>query len=128
METYGWDVYNRRCPTRAALDRISGKWTVLILGLLDGGAVRFSELQRRIDGISQKMLTQTLRELERDGLITRTVYPVVPPRVEYNLTQLGRTLSEPVAAIRRWSEAYIQEVTLAQQVYDRRVNRVESSQ
>jgi len=115
-----YNVYDSRCPTRAALDRIADKWTVLILGLLEGGPRRFSGLQRGIDGISQKMLTQTLRGLERDGLIRRTVYPVVPPHVEYDLTALGRTLSEPIAAVRRWAEEHIGEVTLAQQIYDKR--------
>ncbi len=118
-----FNVYSRACPTRAALDRIADKWTVLILGLLEGGPRRFSGLQREIDGISQKMLTQTLRALERDGLIRRTVYPEVPPHVEYDLTALGHTLSEPIAAIRRWAEQHIGTVTLAQQIYDQRSGR-----
>jgi len=118
-----YNVYDSSCPTRAALDRIADKWTVLILGLLEVGPRRFSYLQRGIDGISQKMLTQTLRGLERDGLISRTVYPEVPPHVEYDLTALGRTLSEPIAAVRRWAEEHIDEVTLAQQVYDKRTGR-----
>jgi len=117
-ETY--NVYARACPTRAALDRIADKWTVLIIGLLEDGPKRFSGLKRKIDGISQKMLTQTLRGLERDGLISRTVYPEIPPHVEYDLTVLGHTLSEPIAAVKRWAEKQIEEVRAAQQIYDKR--------
>ena len=112
------DVYNSNCPTRQVLDRIGDKWTALIIGLLEEGPLRFSELQRSIGGISQKMLTQTLRNLERDGLVERTLYPEVPPRVEYALTPLGETLCTPIAAIRHWAEAHIGEVTAAQTVYD----------
>jgi DNA-binding HxlR family transcriptional regulator len=127
METMQiYNVYDSKCPTRAVLDRIADKWTVLVLGLLEGGTRRFSDLQREIDGISQKMLTQTLRELERDGLVRRTVYPEVPPHVEYDLTELGRTLSEPIAAIRRWAEEHIREVILAQKNYDKRTGRLQS--
>ncbi|MBZ0303346.1 MAG: helix-turn-helix transcriptional regulator [Anaerolineae bacterium] len=116
-------VYNGDCPTRQALDRIADKWTTLVIGLLEDGPLRFSELQRGIGGISQKMLTQTLRTLERDGLVSRTVYPEVPPRVEYELTELGRTLCEPIAAIRRWAEEHIEAVTAAQIAYDQRETR-----
>jgi DNA-binding HxlR family transcriptional regulator len=124
METMKiYNVYDSSCPTRVVLDRIADKWTVLILGLLEDGPRRFSGLQRGIDGISQKVLTQTLRELERDGLISRTVYPQVPPHVEYDLTALGRTLSEPIATIRHWAEEHIGEVTVAQQAYDKRTGR-----
>jgi len=124
METMQiYNVYDSNCPTRAVLNRIADKWTVLILGLLGGGPRRFSGLQRGIDGISQKMLTQTLRELERDGLISRTVYPEVPPHVEYDLAALGHTLAEPIAAVRRWAEEHIGEVTAAQQIYDNRPGR-----
>lgn len=123
METIKiYNVYNRKCPTRAVLDRIADKWTVLILGLLEDGPRRFSALQRGLDGISQKMLTQTLRDLERDGLVSRTVFPEIPPHVEYELTALGRTLSEPIAVVRHWAEKYIGEVTIAQQSYDKRSN------
>lgn len=114
------DVYTADCPTRRALDRIADKWTVLIIGLLEHEPKRFSQLQRGIGGISQKMLAQTLRSLERDGLVTRTVYPEVPPRVEYELTPLGQTLSEPIAAIRNWAESYINHITDAQVHYDAR--------
>lgn len=114
------DAYNGNCPTRQALDRIGDKWTVLIIGLLEGRPKRFSELQRSIIGISHKMLTQTLRNLERDGLVQRTLYPEVPPRVEYALTPLGETLCIPIVAIRHWAEAHIGEVTEAQMFYDAR--------
>jgi DNA-binding HxlR family transcriptional regulator len=112
------DVYDKNCPTRHALDRIADKYTVLVIIYLQEGPKRFSELQRIITGISQKVLTQTLRSLERDGLLTRTVYPEVPPRVEYALTPLGVTLIEPLAALRVWAEGHIEAVTVAQTEYD----------
>jgi DNA-binding HxlR family transcriptional regulator len=117
IELYG-NVYTSDCPTRQVLDRIGDKWTALIMGMLEQGPQRFSELQRSIGGISQKMLTQTLRSLERDGLVNRTVYAEVPPRVEYALTPLGETLCTPLAAIRLWAEVNIAEVSAAQAVYD----------
>lgn len=116
------DVYAEDCPTRWVMDRVGDKWSVLIIGLLDDGTKRFSELQRCIGGISQKMLTQTLRNLERDGLVTRTIYAEVPPRVEYSLTPLGQTLCEPVAALRQWAESNIGEVTAAQARFTARAN------
>lgn len=106
------------CPTRQVLDRVGDKWSVLIIMLLKDGTLRFSELKRAIAGISHKMLTQTLRSLERDGLVTRTVYPEVPPRVEYALTALGETLYEPIASIHCWAETHIQDVLAAQACYD----------
>jgi DNA-binding HxlR family transcriptional regulator len=114
------NVYSETCPTRQVLDRIADKWTTLVIGLLESGPKRFSQLQREIEGISQKMLTQTLRSLERDGLITRTVYAEVPPRVQYELTDLGKTLCAPIAAIHAWAETYITAVSQAQKVYDAR--------
>lgn len=119
METLIPNVYDANCPTRHVLDLIADKWATLIVGLLnDKQPQRFAELQRQIGGISQKMLTQTLRSLERDGLVLRTVYPQVPPRVEYALTPLGQTLCEPIAALIRWSEENIDAVTAAQKRYD----------
>ena len=121
MGTNGiYNVYESACPAHAALGHISDKWTVLILGLLEDGPKRFSRLKREIGGISQKMLTQTLRRLERDGFITRTIYPEVPPHVEYALTVLGQSLSVPIAAMRQWAEKYIEEIGTAQQIYDQR--------
>lgn len=118
------DVYAANCPTRQVLDRIGDKWTTLVILLLEDGSKRFSELQRGIVGISQKMLTQTLRSLERDGLVSRTIYPEVPPRVEYQLTPLGKTLCAPISAIVQWSEEHIGDVTAAQMVYDARETAV----
>ncbi|MBF5038788.1 helix-turn-helix transcriptional regulator [Methylophilus sp. 13] len=113
-----WNAYQAACPTRLMLNRIADKWTVLVLGLLENETKRFSTLQREIGGISQKMLTQTLRGLERDGLIARTVYPEVPPRVEYKMTPLGNTLVGLLAALRDWSETHMDEVLQAQRDYD----------
>jgi DNA-binding HxlR family transcriptional regulator len=113
-----WNVYEAECPTRFALNRIADKWTVLVVCSLEQDTKRFSTLQREIGGVSQKMLTQTLRGLERDGLVTRTIYPTVPPKVEYALTPLGRTLVGLVDAIRVWSERHIEEVMNAQKLYD----------
>lgn len=112
------DVYDQNCPTRHALDRIADKYTVLVIVFLQDRPRRFNELQRVITGISQKVLTQTLRSLERDGLLTRTIYPEVPPHVEYALTPLGETLIAPVAAIRAWAESNIEAVLDAQSNYD----------
>lgn len=119
METFIPNVYDANCPTRHVLDLIADKWATLIIGLLNNEQPqRFAALQRRIGGISQKMLTQTLRSLERDGLVQRTIYPQVPPRVEYALTPLGQTLCESIAAIIHWSEENIAAVTAAQKRYD----------
>lgn len=114
----GWDVYNAHCPTRLVLNRIADKWTVLIVGALKEETKRFGQLRREIDGISQKMLTQTLRGLERDGLLTRTIYASIPPKVEYALTPLGLTLVSLLDAIQVWSEANIEAVLKAQATYD----------
>ena len=113
-----WDVYNERCPTRIVLDRIADKWTVLVVGALEGKTKRFGELRREIGGVSQKMLTQTLRGLERDGIVTRAVYASVPPKVEYSLTELGHTLVHIFEAIRNWSEGNIESVLKARDCYD----------
>ena len=115
-----WDPYSDKCPTRLVLDRIGDKWTVLVLGLLESGPVRFNKLRREIAGLSQKVLAQTLRGLERDGLVTRTAYPTVPVTVEYALTPLGRTLSDAVAPLRAWAGDHIEDVILAQRAYDAR--------
>jgi len=111
--------YAADCPTRRALDRIGDKWSVLIVALLAKRTHRFAELRRGISGISQKMLTQTLRSLERDGLVTRTIYAEVPPRVEYTLTPLGRTLVDPIQAVVAWAEDHITVVETAQREHAR---------
>src|SRR5258706_10939732 len=120
---YPSNAYVAGCPTRKILDAIGDKWTTLIILLLEHRAKRYTELLRNIEGISHKMLSQTLRNLERDGLITRTVYPEVPPRVEYELTPLGQTLIEPIAAIVRWSYDHVEEINAAQAVYDSRAHQ-----
>jgi DNA-binding HxlR family transcriptional regulator len=107
------DVLKAECGSQQVLELIANKWTALVIYCLGPGPLRHSELRRRIGGISQKMLTQTLRNLERNGLVTRRVYPVVPPRVEYSLTPLGRTLCEPLKAICRWSEQHLPELQAA---------------
>lgn len=112
-------AFNAACPTRLILNRIADKWTVLVVILLESETKRFSYLQREIGGISQKMLTQTLRGLERDGLVMRTVYATVPPKVEYALTPLGHTLKDLLYAIKTWSEMHINEVIDAQNTYDK---------
>lgn len=113
-----WNVYDQNCPTRLALDRIADKWTVLIVGRLATGTRRFGELRRDITGISPKVLTQKLRELERDGVITRKIYATVPPKVEYNLTPLGETLISLLDSIRVWAESNIESMLEAQAEYD----------
>jgi DNA-binding HxlR family transcriptional regulator len=115
-----FDVYRETCPTRQVLGLIADKWTSLVIGLLEDRPKRFSELQRGIGGISQKMLTQTLRQLERNGLVTRTIYAEVPPHVEYALTELGLKLEEPIALIRKWTEENIDQVIQSQIAYDAR--------
>ncbi len=114
-----WNIYNARCPTRLVLDRIADKWTVMIVGCLAQRTQRFGELKRELSGISQKMLTQTLRGLERDGLISRKVYASVPPKVEYSLTPIGRTLVKTLREIRAWAEGNIEAVLAAQAAFDR---------
>jgi len=117
--TSSWDPYTRGCPSRDLLDRIGDKWTVLVLGELGKhGTCRFTQLRKRLSGVSEKMLTQTLRALERDGLVHRTVYPEVPVRVEYVLTPLGQTLREPLRTLTEWSVRHIDEVLAAREQYD----------
>ena len=113
-----WNVYATNCPTRLVLDRIADKWAVLVLGLLGNGPVRFNRLRRQIEGISQKMLSQTLKSLERDGLVSRKVTPTVPVTVEYSITPLGKTLSATVDGLRIWAETHIDKVLVAQRQYD----------
>jgi len=105
-------VLSAGCPSRDVLARICAKWTALIIRSLAGRTLRYNELQREVAGISQKMLTQTLRALEQDGVIARKVYPVIPPMVEYSLTPLGNTLVEPLLAICAWAEKYLPKIEL----------------
>jgi DNA-binding HxlR family transcriptional regulator len=114
-----WDARND-CDVRQILDRVADKWSLLVIALLARRTLRFSELRREIDGISQRMLTLTLRNLERDGLIERTVYPVVPPRVDYELTDLGCTLLSTIDTLVRWTEEHQDEVAAARARYEAR--------
>jgi DNA-binding HxlR family transcriptional regulator len=118
------DVFNKQCGTRDVLDLLSDKWTVLIVGALASGVMRYGQLKRKIDGVSHKMLTQTIRRLERDGIVKRTVYPVVPPKVEYTLTPLGQTLIEPLTALCIWAAEHLPEVESARKEYEER-SRIE---
>jgi DNA-binding HxlR family transcriptional regulator len=120
-----YDAYLATCPARRLLDRISDKWVSLLLNALADGPQRYSDLSRTIAGVSQKMLTQTLRTLERDGLVSRTVTPSVPVRVDYELTPLGVSLLPVMRAIKDWAETHIEEVTAAQDAYDAQVNTQE---
>ena len=113
-----WDLFNRACPSRMLLDRIGDKWSVLVITILSDGPLRFSELRTQIDGISQKMLTQTLRALERDGMVSRTVYPEIPPRVEYALTPSGESLTVPLRGLTEWAITHMPDVVRAQRRYD----------
>lgn len=129
-----FDVFLAACPSRQLLDRISDKWVVLILCALGGGGphrpeagngggphpLRFSQLARMLAGVSQKMLTQTLRSLERDGLITRTVTPTVPVTVTYRLTELGFSLHHTMRVLKTWAETHIDEVLAAREAHDAR--------
>ncbi|MDV3456256.1 helix-turn-helix domain-containing protein [Sphingomonas sp. HF-S4] len=116
------DVYAANCPTRKLLDRIADKWSVLILLLLSGEAMRFNALKRRVEGVSQKMLSQTLRSLERDGLVTRSVIATVPVTVTYAITPLGSGLIGSLRSMIDWAETHMGEVTAAQRTYDDALN------
>jgi DNA-binding HxlR family transcriptional regulator len=113
------------CPAvRDVLNRIGDKWSVQIVALLGEGSMRFSELRRSIEGISQRMLTLTLRGLERDGLVLRTVYAEIPPRVEYDLTKLGRTLLVPIQGLAEWAEENRTTIQDCRAGFDRRQKRI----
>ena len=107
------------CPTREVLDRVGDKWSVLVIVLLGQRTYRFNELHRAIEAISQRMLTLTVRALERDGLVNRTVYASVPPRVDYELTELGRTLLVPLAALSTWANDHRGDIQAARERHDR---------
>jgi DNA-binding HxlR family transcriptional regulator len=109
------NVLDQNCESRQALDRLADKWTCLIVYALLDGPLRHGQLRRKIDGISQKMLTQTLRGMEADGLVQRTVIDVIPPHVLYSLTPLGQTLSEPLVAICKWAMDHLHEMQQARE-------------
>lgn len=113
-----WNVLTATCPSRTSLVRIANKWTAMIVIVLGRGRTRFRDLRNAVDGISGKVLTDTLRDLERDGLVARHVFAEVPPRVEYELTDLGRTLHGPLRALGDWAEEHITEVLEHRERYD----------
>ncbi|NNG38963.1 helix-turn-helix transcriptional regulator [Flexivirga sp. ID2601S] len=114
-----FNAYFESCPSRKLLERISNKWAVLIMSRLSERSMRYSELSKDIAGISEKMLTQTLRALERDGFVVRTVTPSVPPRTDYDLTESGRSLSVVITQLKSWAETHIDVIEIAQREYDR---------
>jgi DNA-binding HxlR family transcriptional regulator len=121
-----WDT-REDCEVRQILDRVADKWSLLVIALLDQRSLRFTELKRKIDGVSQRMLTRTLRHLERDGLVKRTVHPVVPPRVDYELTPLGVSLHATIKALVTWTEDHQREIAVARADYDVRVAEEEAA-
>lgn len=106
------------CRARAVLQRVGDKWSMYVIDLLGQGTMRFSELHRSIDGITARMLTVTLRGLERDGIVTRTIHPVIPPRVEYDLTPMGLTLLDAIGQLVTWADSHLPEISAAQAAYD----------
>jgi DNA-binding HxlR family transcriptional regulator len=117
MDT-AWDVYLRACPCRDVLDLVANKWTALMIGRLALKPHRFGELRREVAGITPKVLTQNLRSLERDGLITRKVYATTPPSVEYALTRLGESISVHLIALNTWTSANFDKIKRAREAYD----------
>lgn len=118
MKQPAWNVMLAYCPSRTSLARIANKWTAMIVIALSEGSLRFGQVREAVGGISAKVLSETLRDLERDGIVSRTSYDEMPPRVEYELTALGRTLREPLTALGRWAESHIEEVEAARSRYD----------
>jgi DNA-binding HxlR family transcriptional regulator len=117
------DPFVRECPSRAVLDLLANKWTTLVLCALSDGELRFGQLRRRVAGVTQKMLTQTLRALERDGLVTRTVYPTAPPSVGYTLTDLGRSAADLHDTIIVWAQKHAIEILAARKEHDESAGR-----
>lgn len=115
-----WNPYASNCPTRLVLDRVADKWTVLLLGVLAKGPMRFNQLKREIEGLSQKVLSQTLKSLERDGLVSRKAIATVPVTVVYSITPLGQTLTATIEALRAWAETHVEDILSAQKSYDLR--------
>ena len=107
---FGYDAFRRECMSHTVLEMLASKWVYLVVGALRSGRRRHGELARKVEGITPKMLTQTLRVLERDGLVRREIFPVIPPRVEYELTELGLNLAELLNEIRVWSERHVPEI------------------
>ncbi len=113
-----YDVFSRHCPSRGTLEHVTGRWGALTLGALHDGTFRFNELRRRVDGVSEKMLSQTLHALERDGLVRRDAQPTNPPRVDYQLTPLGREIAERLLTLIRFVESRQDDVLRARERYD----------
>lgn len=122
-----WDPLCSTCPSRTILSHVADKWTLLVLGLLSSGPVRFNELRRQVQGISQKMLSQTLKNLERYGLVARQAFPTVPVTVEYSATDMGQTLMSTIDALRHWTIAHADQVFEAQARYDLQAQTVMST-
>jgi DNA-binding HxlR family transcriptional regulator len=120
MNAPAWNVMVASCPSRTSLAKIANKWTAMIIIALSGGPLRFGELREAVDGISGKVLADTLRDLERDGIVDRTAYDEMPPRVEYAVTALGQTLRVPLTALGHWAEQHIEDVLSARESYDNR--------
>ena len=112
------DAFDPNCPTRVVLDRIGDKWTVLVIGALAAGPLRFTELRQRVGGVAPKVLTQTLRAMERDGLLTRTVFAQVPPRVDYALTELGQSLDGPLTVLTDWAETHVGRIMASRERFE----------
>ena len=108
------------CRARAVLQRVGDKWSMYVIDLLGRGTMRFTELHRGVDGITARMLTVTLRGLERDGIVTRTIHPVIPPRVDYALTPMGRTLLDTIGQLVAWADSHLDEIEAARAAYDAR--------
>ncbi|MBN3263330.1 winged helix-turn-helix transcriptional regulator [Pectobacterium brasiliense] len=117
-----YDVYAQNCPTRMILDRVGDKWTLLILNILVERPMRFNQLKRDVEGISQKVLSQTLKNLVRDGFVERTVFPTIPVTVEYASTVMGKTLAKPIAELTYWAEQNMDNVLLSQKKFDASAN------
>jgi DNA-binding HxlR family transcriptional regulator len=116
------NVYLKGCASRTVLEVIANKWTNLVVCALRDGPMRFGQLRRQLEGITQKMLTQTLRTLERDGLVTRTLYPTIPPRVDYELTDLGRDAAGLFDGLIEWAQEHVSEIVAARDGYDQRAD------
>lgn len=113
-----WNVLSSSCPSRTSLAKIANKWTAMVVVSLGSGPLRFGELRTRVQGISPKVLTDTLRDLERDGMASRHVFPHIPPHVEYELTDLGHSLFEPLSGLVAWAECHLEEVQEHRADYD----------
>lgn len=120
LEAVSYNVYSKNCPARLIFERMADKWALLIVRLLQDGPCRFNRMRREIEGVSQKALSQTLRRLERDGLVSRQAFPTVPVTVEYSLTELGSDLARIIEPLARWAESNLIAVLQAQCRYDQR--------